>query len=254
MKILISPAKSINESCTFPAVGFTQPVFAKEAKQLVAKLKKFKPKQLMDLMHVSADIADLNVLRYKNWYLNPEPTEEVRPAGFLFTGEVYRGLDFASLTEKEMELAQDQLRILSGMYGLLKPFDLMYPYRLEMGTKLEINEKTKNLYAFWGDKLTKSLAKETDKNELIVNLASTEYAKAISWKSLKQPVVTPVFKEFKNGEYKVVMTYAKHARGTMTRYLIKEKCTGVDDLKGFNVDGYSFDAKQSTAEEFVFVR
>lgn len=254
MKILISPAKSINESCAFPSKEFTQPVFAREAKQLVTKLKKFKPKQLMDLMHVSADIADLNVLRYKHWYLSEKPTEEVRPAGFLFTGEVYRGLDFASLSEKEMQLAQDQLRILSGMYGLLKPFDLIFPYRLEMGTKLEVNDKTKNLYTFWGDKLTKSLAKETGKDELIVNLASTEYAKAILWKTLKQPVVTPVFKEFKNGEYKVVMTYAKHARGTMTRYLIQGKCQVLDDLKIFNTDGYSFDEKLSTADELVFVR
>lgn len=254
MKILISPAKSINESCTFESLNFTQPIFAKEAKQLVTKLKKFKPKQLMDLMHISADIADLNVFRYKNWYLSEEPSDEVRPAGFLFTGEVYRGLNFASLSESEMKHAQEQLRILSGMYGLLKPFDLMYPYRLEMGTKLEVNEKTKNLYSFWGDKLTKSLVKETEKDEVIVNLASNEYAKAIAWKSLKQQVVTPVFKEFKNGEYKIVMTYAKHARGTMTRYIIQEKCVSAEDLKGFNIDGYSYDEKQSTAEEFVFVR
>lgn len=254
MKILISPAKSINESCVFDSLNFTQPVFAKEAKKLVAKLKKFKPKQLMDLMHISADIADLNVLRYKNWYLSDEATEEVRPAGFLFTGEVYRGLDFASLSDSEMKRAQEQLRILSGMYGLLKPFDLMYPYRLEMGTKLEVNDKAKNLYAFWGDKLTKSLLKETTKEEVIVNLASNEYAKAILWKSIKQQVITPVFKEFKNGEYKVVMTYAKHARGTMTRFIIREKCEIAEDLKGFNIDGYSYDEKQSTAEEFVFVR
>lgn len=254
MKILISPAKSINEHCTFPALPFSTPAFAKEATALHAKLKKFSAKKLMEMMHVSKDIAELNVNRYAKWHLSEAPTEEVRPAGFLFTGEVYRGLDFASLSEAEMEKAQEQLRILSGMYGLLKPFDLMYPYRLEMGTKWEISAKAKNLYAFWGDKLTKSLVAETEKNELIVNLASNEYSKAVQWKKLPRNFVTPTFKEFKGGEYKVVMTYAKHARGSMTRFILQNNCTTVDDLKLFNTDGYAFDAKQSTDEELVFVR
>lgn len=208
----------------------------------------------MELMHVSADIAELNVGRYQNWHLSETPTEDVRPAGFLFTGEVYKGLDFASLTAAEQQQAQEQLRILSGMYGLLRPLDLMFPYRLEMGTKWQVTPKAKNLYEFWGDKLTKTLQKETDKQELIINLASNEYAKAIQWKKIKNPVITPVFKEFKNGEYKIVMIFAKHARGAMARYLIQNGLSSAEALKGYNVDGYSYDEKQSTDSEWVFVR
>lgn len=254
MKILISPAKSINEQCEFPQLDFTTPRFAKEATSLARKLKKLKPKQIMELMHVSKDIAELNVHRYKNWHLADEPTEDVRPAGFLFTGEVYRGLDIATLSAAELEKAQERLRMLSGMYGLLRPFDLMYPYRLEMGTSWQLDAKHKNLYSFWGDKLTKQLKKETEKGELIVNLASNEYAKAVQWKDLKRPVIAPNFKEFKNGEYKMVMVFAKHARGAMARYLIQNDLKTAEDLKGYNVDGYTFDEKQSTETDWVFVR
>lgn len=254
MKILISPAKSINEACAYPQVDFTTPQFSKEATSLAKKLKKLKPKQLMELMHVSRDIAELNVNRYKNWYLSEEPTEDVRPAGFLFTGEVYKGLDIASLSATELQTAQDRLRMLSGMYGLLRPLDLMYPYRLEMGTSWKMDAKHKNLYSFWGQKLTKQLQKETAKDELIVNLASNEYAKAVQWKEIKRPVITPNFKEFKNGEYKMIMVFAKHARGAMARYLIQNDIQSVEALKGYNVDGYTFDEQQSTETDWVFVR
>lgn len=254
MKILISPAKSINEACAYPQVDFTTPQFSKEATSLAKKLKKLKPKQLMELMHVSRDIAELNVNRYKNWYLSEEPTEDVRPAGFLFTGEVYKGLDIASLSATELQTAQDRLRMLSGMYGLLRPLDLMYPYRLEMGTSWKMDAKHKNLYSFWGQKLTKQLQKETAKDELIVNLASNEYAKAVQWKEIKRPVITPNFKEFKNGEYKMIMVFAKHARGAMARYLIQNDIQSAEELKGYNVDGYTFDEQQSTETDWVFVR
>jgi cytoplasmic iron level regulating protein YaaA (DUF328/UPF0246 family) len=254
MKILISPAKSINEHCEFPSFDYTQPTFSKEAKALAGKLKKMKAKDIMELMHVSKDIAELNVHRNKSWYLSAEPTEEVRPAAFLFTGEVYKGLDVESLSAKELEKAQQNLRILSGMYGLLKPMDLIYPYRLEMGTRWEIKEGITNLYQYWGDKLTKSLLKETQKGEAIINLASGEYNKAIQWKKIKNPVVTPVFKEFKNGEYKVVMIFAKHARGAMARYILQHDLSDIEELKGYQVDGYSFDEKQSSDSEWVFVR
>ncbi len=254
MKILISPAKSINQQCAYPQIDFTTPQFAKEATSLSKKLKKFKSKQLMDLMHVSADIADLNVHRFNNWYLSETPTEDVRPAGFLFTGEVYKGLDMISLSESELQTAQERLRMLSGMYGMLRPFDLMYPYRLEMGTSWKIDDKTKNLYAFWGQKITKQLLKETAKDELIINLASNEYAKVVQWKELKRPVITPNFKEFKNGEYKMIMIFAKHARGAMARYLIQHDIQSAEELKGYSVDGYSFDEKQSTETDWVFVR
>ena len=254
MKILISPAKSMDEKCPFPEIDFTTPAFAKEATALAKKLKKLKPAKIMELMHVSSDIADLNAGRFKNWYLSETPTEEVRPAGYLFAGEVYRGMDFPSLSAAEVKKAQNRLRILSGMYGLLRPKDLMFPYRLEMGTKWEIDAKTKNLYQFWGAKLTKFLQKETSKDELIVNLASNEYAKAIQWKTIKRPVITPVFKEFKHGEYKVIAIFAKHARGAMARYLIRHDIESAEELKAYDIDGYSFDAKQSTDTELVFVR
>jgi cytoplasmic iron level regulating protein YaaA (DUF328/UPF0246 family) len=254
MKILISPAKSINENCEFPSFNYTQPTFSKEAKALVGKLKKMKAKNIMELMHVSKDIAELNVNRNKSWYLSAEPTDDVKPAAFLFTGEVYKALDPHSLSESELDKAQKSLRILSGMYGLLKPMDLIHPYRLEMGTRWDIKENIHSLYQFWGDKLTKSLLKETEKGEAIINLASTEYNKAILWKKVKNQVITPVFKEFKNGEYKVVMIFAKHARGAMARYIIQNELTNVEDLKNYQVDGYSFDEKQSSASEWVFVR
>lgn len=254
MKVLISPAKSINEQCTFPNVSFSTPQFAKEATSLAKKLKKLKVKDIMELMHVSKDIAELNVMRYKKWYLSAEPTEEVRPAGFLFTGEVYRGLDISTLSENELNVAQNRLLMLSGMYGLLRPLDLMYPYRLEMGTNWQMDDKHKNLYAFWGQKLTKQLQKETTKDEWIINLASNEYAKAVNWKELKRPFVTPHFKEFKNGEYKIVMVYAKQARGAMARYLIQHELNSIEELKAYNVDGYTFDEKLSTDTDWVFVR
>lgn len=254
MKILISPAKSLQEDCTFPALSYTQPQFAKEAKSLAVKLKKLKAKDLMELMHVSKDIAELNVNRFKNWHLDEKPTETVKPAGYLFTGEVYRGLDFEHLSEEGRKRAQENLRILSGMYGLLRPFDLIYPYRLEMGTRFTVKPEVSNLYQFWGEKLTKSLVKELEKHEPIVNLASNEYAKAIVWKKIKQPVITPVFKEFKDGEYKIVMVYAKHARGVMTRYILENNLSNIEDLKGYNVDGYSFNEPLSTEKEWVFTR
>ncbi len=254
MKILLSPAKSINESCSYPEFSFTTPDFKKEAAQLVRRLKKIRSKELMELMHVSKDIAELNCFRYKNWHLSDEPSEHVRPAAFLFTGEVYKGLNLESLSAEQLTTAQDSIRILSGMYGLLKPFDLIYPYRLEMGTRLEVKDSVNNLYEFWGEKLTKSLLKETDKNEPIINLASVEYSKSIYWKSIKRNTITPTFKEFKNGEYKVVMIFAKHARGAMARYLIEKNIQHIEDLKSYSVDGYSFNEQLSSQNDWVFVR
>jgi cytoplasmic iron level regulating protein YaaA (DUF328/UPF0246 family) len=254
MKILISPAKSIKEDCSYPMINFSTPLFSKEAKSLNMKLKKMKVAHLMGLMHVSKEIAELNAFRYKNWHLSDTPTASVKPAGFLFTGEVYRGLDLTSFSPEMLQLAQDQLRIISGMYGLLKPLDLIYPYRLEMGTKLNVKDGISNLYQYWGTKLTKSLQKELSKDEMVVNLASNEYAKAILFKQLKQQVITPVFKEFKGGEYKIVMMYAKHARGAMARYILQHQPKNVDDLKLFSEGGYQFNENLSTENEWVYVR
>lgn len=254
MKILLSPAKSLNSSCPREVSNYTLPSFQKEAAFLVSKLKKMKPEKLVKLMDISSDLATLNANRFSIWEFPSVPTETVFPAVFSFNGEAYRGLDAETFTASELMKAQDRLRILSGLYGILRPMDLLVPYRLEMGTKWEINSKSKNLYAFWGDKLTAFLNDELTEGEVVVNLASTEYAKVIQPKKLAARMITPIFKEYKNGSYKTVMMYAKHARGKMTRYLIKNELSEIDELKLYNQDGYSFDDKQSSENDWVFVR
>jgi uncharacterized protein len=254
MKILLSPAKSIDTTRKPSTTFFSVPSFLQETNKLVVKLKKFKAKKLTEIMHISTDLAELNELRYRNWQDPIVPTDEIIPCVFAFNGEVYRGLDAHSLTDEELSRAQEKLRILSGLYGILQPLDLMYPYRLEMGTKWQVSPTIKNLYQFWGKKLAQQLNHEMQKEEVIINLASTEYFKAIDKKVLKNKVITPVFKEFKNGEYKVVMMYAKHARGAMARYIIQNSIIIPDELKLYQVDGYQFDVNQSNDEEWVFVR
>jgi cytoplasmic iron level regulating protein YaaA (DUF328/UPF0246 family) len=253
MKILISPAKSINEKA-LKSSDSTIPIFQNEAQKIVKNLRKFKVDDLKQLMSISDDLASLNWKRYKNWKKSDSESEELISAGFAFSGEVYRGLDLASLNSEELEIATKSLRILSGMYGILKPNDLIYPYRLEMGTRFSPIEDQKNLYEFWKDKIAKTLKKELDKEEIIINLASNEYFKAIDVQQIKNKIITPVFKEFKNGNFSIVMMYAKHARGAMARYLIQNKITDIEELKLYNIDGYSFDANQSTENEWVFVR
>jgi len=208
----------------------------------------------MELMDVSASIGNLNVERYQNFELTENPTSINKPAAFIFTGEVYRGLDIASLDEEALARAQESVRILSGLYGLLKPLDLVYPYRLEMGTSWQITPNTKNLYQFWGDKLAKQLEKELVSNEEIVNLASNEYFKALPKKRLKNRIVTPVFKEFKGGKYSTVMMYAKHARGAMARYIVEQNISTAEELKLYDVDGYRFHEALSQEDEWVFTR
>jgi cytoplasmic iron level regulating protein YaaA (DUF328/UPF0246 family) len=254
MKVLLSPAKSIDITDIPATVNTTVSSFLKESEQLVNKLKKFSLKKLESTMHISLDLAELNKQRFASWLPPLERTQSSVPAAFAFNGEVYRGLDIRSFSSDELEKAQSVIRILSGMYGILKPFDLMCPYRLEMGTKWQITPKQKNLYQFWGTKLTKFLNNEMHKDEVLVNLASSEYFKAIDRKVLKAKVITPVFKEFKNGEYKIVMMYAKHARGAMARYIVQNNLQTVEELKLYTVDGYSFDVNQSTDEEWVFTR
>jgi cytoplasmic iron level regulating protein YaaA (DUF328/UPF0246 family) len=254
MKILLSPAKSIDTSKVKEAYAFSIPVFVAESEKLVQKLKRLKAKKLADMMHISMDLAELNELRYANWCIPTGQTEDVVPSVLAFSGEVYKGLDAHTLTPEEMNRANESIRILSGLYGILKPLDLMVPYRLEMGTKWEISPKTKNLYQFWGNKIAQQLNGEMANDEVVINLASTEYFKVVDRKTLKAKVITPVFKEFKNGDYKIVMMYAKHARGAMARYIVKKELTDPEELKLYDVDGYSFDINESTETEWVFVR
>ena len=252
MKILLSPAKSLDYSKSIAKPFVHQATFLKETEQLVTKLKKIKPKKFMEMMHISSDLAHLNYDRYQAWTSPTEESEVVKACIEVFNGEVYKGLDPFSWNETELIRANEQIRILSGLYGMLKPLDLVYPYRLEMGTKWQITPKVKNLYAFWSDKLTKQL--NTEKPEEVLNLASAEYNKVINFKQLKAKVITPTFKDFSNGQYKVVMMYAKHARGAMANYCIKNHLTSLEDLKVYNVDGYTFDAKTSTETEWNFIR
>lgn len=254
MKVLLSPAKSIDTNTNTKVPFETTAQFLKEADHLMGKLSKLSADRLMKLMHVSNDIAELNVNRNKSWQLPTVSTDEIKPAVTVFTGEVYRGLDVQSFSDEDFAFANENLRILSGLYGLLRPLDLMYPYRLEMGTKWQITPKIKNLYAYWDDKLNKALSKELKQDEVIVNLASTEYFKAIQPKKIKHRIVTPVFKDFKNGAYKVIMMYAKNARGQMAGFIVRNKITDAEQIKNFDLNGYRFDANLSADDEWVFTR
>lgn len=254
MKILISPAKTIEPSNTNTVSEITIPHFLKESNQLISKLKKISVKKIESMMHISRDLAELNYARFQNWQEPVALDEEIIPAIFAFNGEVYKGFDAKTLTADELIKAQNSIRILSGLYGILKPLDLMYPYRLEMGTKWEITPKQKNLYQFWGSKLADFLNDEMEPGEKVINLASTEYSKAVDRKKMKASMITPVFKEFKNGEYKIVMMYAKHARGAMARYIVQNDLSDAEELKLYAVDGYQFDVNQSDENEWVFVR
>ena len=254
MKILLSPAKSINTHISLPDVNFSTPVFSNDALFLAKKLSKLKSKKLMSLMDISESIAVLNVERFQNFQLTNTATDQNKPAAFIFNGEVYRGLDINSLDLAALRRAQENIRILSGMFGLLKPLDLIYPYRLEMGTNWQVSAKVKNLYQFWGDKIGQQLADELDENETLINLASNEYFKAIPKNAFKNPIITPQFKEYKNGKFTTVMMYAKHARGAMARYIIEQNLIDPEDLKLYNVDQYQYHESMSTPNEWVFTR
>lgn len=252
MKIVVSPAKSLNFESPLPSQNFTESSFLKEAETIQKTLKKKKPKQLMELMDISEKLADLNWERNQNWSL-PFTLENARPAVYAFDGDVYTGLDAYTIPADKIAVLQDKLRILSGLYGILKPLDLMQPYRLEMGTSLPISTK-KNLYEFWKKKLTKALNDELQPNELFLNLASNEYFSAVDAKALKVPVITPEFKDYKDGKLKMISFFAKKARGLMVRYIIDTNAETIDDIKQFNYEGYAFDANLSKGNTLVFTR
>lgn len=252
MKIVISPAKSLNFESEAPATEITQPIFLKESERLNKILKKKSARSLSKLMSISPALGQLNYERNQNWSL-PFNRDNAKQAIYAFTGEVYRGIDINSLPPEDLSFLQENLRILSGQYGVLKPLDLMQAYRLEMSTRLKVGVKP-NLYKFWGTKITDALNAELEEGALFVNLASNEYFKVLQPKLLKSKVITPVFKEFKNGEYKIVMTFAKLARGLMVRYIVDHKIESIDGIKGFNVNGYGFDQNLSTDTELVFTR
>lgn len=252
MKIVISPAKSLNFESPLPVQKHTDSLFLKEAETIQKTLKKKKPKQLMELMDISEKLADINWERNQNWSL-PFTAENARPAIYAFDGDVYTGIDAYTLPVEKLQVLQAKLRILSGLYGILKPLDLMQPYRLEMGTSLPIGTK-KNLYDFWKKKVTQSLNDELQEHELFINLASNEYFSAVDTKTLKAPVITPEFKDYKDGKLKMISFFAKKARGLMVRYIIDTNAETIDDLKQFNYEGYAFDANLSKGTTLVFTR
>jgi cytoplasmic iron level regulating protein YaaA (DUF328/UPF0246 family) len=254
VKILLSPAKSIHIQEVAINCITTIPEFEKEVTFLVNKLKKMKSSKLMELMGISKELGELNAQRYSDFVFPNYQSPLNHPALFSFSGEVYKGFDAKSLNETSALDTQNQLLILSGLYGFLKPYDLFCPYRLEMGTKWAISTKYKNLYSFWQNKLTHYLQSELATNEVLVNLASVEYSKAINFKAIDNPKIVPQFKEFKNGKFSIVMMYAKHARGKMARYLIENPISAKDELKTYNLDRYEFDSNQSSEDEYVFVR
>ena len=252
MKIVISPAKSLNFEKELPTTIFSEPQFLKQATTIQRTLKKKKPKALSQLMDISEKLAELNWQRNQDWQ-TPFTKDNARQAVYTFDGDVYLGLNAYSLPLDKLEVLQDKLRILSGLYGLLKPLDLMQAYRLEMGTSIPIG-KNKNLYEFWKKTITKELNSELKKGELFINLASNEYFHAVDVKALKVSVITPEFKDYKDDKLKMISFFAKKARGMMVRYIIDTNAETIDDLKGFNYEGYGFDANLSKGNTLVFTR
>lgn len=252
MKLVLSPAKSLNFESKLPTTKTTESCFLAESERLNKLLKKKSARSLSKLMKISPALGQLNYERNQEWHL-PFTKDNARQAIYAFNGDVYRGLDAYTIPNDKLDKVEDTVRIISGLYGILKPMDLMQPYRLEMGTKFPVG-KNKNLYEFWKKKVTQALNDELGDDELFLNLASNEYFKAIDTKALKVPVITPVFKEFKNGQYKTIAIFAKLARGLMSRYIIDTNAKTIDDIKGFNYEGYGFDANLSTETELVFTR
>lgn len=254
MLALISPAKTLDYESALPTDQHTLPRLLEHSQQLIDVSRKLSASEIASLMSVSEKIAQLNVARFREW--QPEFNfSNARQAIFAFKGDVYTGLDTYDLTLQDLEFAQTHLRMLSGLYGLLRPLDLMMPYRLEMGTKLA-NARGHNLYEFWGDKITQLVNADLEEtnSDLLVNLASDEYYKSVKESKVKAEIIKPVFLDQKNGKYKVISFYAKKARGLMARYIIQNQLNRVEDLKSFNIDGYYFDAVSSIQGELVFKR
>ena len=252
MKLVLSPAKSLDFKSELPTTETTQAQFLEQSERLNKVLKKKSAKGISELMHVSDALGQLNYERNQDWQL-PFTKDNARQAIYAFSGDVYRGLDPYTIPVENIDILQDKVRILSGLYGVLKPLDLIQAYRLEMGTKLPVDAK-KNLYEFWKKDVVSALNDELKDDEVLVNLASKEYFKAIDTSALKVPIVTVDFKEFKDGKYKIVAIYAKLARGLMARYIVDANAKTIDDLKGFTTEGYGLSDELSTKNHLVFTR
>jgi len=254
MFIVISPAKKLDMDAPAPVSTHTQPKLLPYAQQLMDGLREKDSFDIAELMKLSMKLADLNVTRYQTWQ-TPFTLDNAKQALWAFRGDVYQSMDADSFDEADIDFAQAHLGILSGLYGILRPLDLMQAYRLEMGTKFN-NTHGKDLYAFWGDIITEQLntALEIQGDNILINLASQEYFKSVRVAKLNAEIITPVFKEHKNGQYKVIGIYAKRARGLMSRYIIQNHLNSPDDLRSFDVGGYNWNAELSDAKELVFTR
>ena len=254
MLTVISPAKSLDYDTPTVTDEYTLPAQLTQSRKLIKRLRELSSGDISKLMSVSDNIAELNQDRFKRWK-TPFKPENARQAIFAFKGDVYLGFDAYSMNEKNIEFAQQNLRILSGLYGILRPLDLMQPYRLEMGTRLSTDAGT-NLYQFWDDRITKSLNSELRDaaSKTLVNLASNEYFKSVKMAQLKADIITPQFKEYRNGEYRFIQYFAKKARGTMARFIVDEQITEPQGMKDFNRDGYSYSPKMSDESNWVFTR
>ena len=252
MKILLSPAKSLDFKSEVPTAKTSSICFEKEAQYLNSILKSKNPKELSDLMSISSKIANLNYERNHSWSL-PFTNTNARQAVYAFSGDVYRGLDAYSIDDSRIDFLQNSVRIISGLYGLIKPLDLIQPYRLEMGTKLAF-DSNKNLYDYWRKKISGQLNLELEDKEPILNLASNKYFKAIDTKVIKSEIYSANFKQLKNGEFKTIAIFSKKARGMMTRFIIDNNITDITDIKSFDYDGYIFHEELSTDKELIFTR
>ena len=257
MKVILSPAKSLNEEVDFSLAKTESISFPTETSYLAHKMAKLSRNKIAALMSISPELADLNFQRYQHWS-DSFTAKNSFPAAYVFNGPAYQGLDFAGLSKRDQKEGKNRLRILSGLYGLLNPLALIQPYRLEMGARFKVTPKITNLYAFWGDKIRLKLEAELAEQDspLLVNVASTEYFKVAQLPKMKNvEVITPVFKDMnKRGEYRINMTFAKMARGKMARFVIQNKIDKAKDLKAFNADGYTYSKAESSDGEYVYLR
>ena len=254
MLVVISPAKTLDFETEPVITDHSLPLFLDDSEKLIKKLRSLSKKKIKELMNISDNLVDLNKSRYEQWDRQFD-AEHAKQAVLAFKGDVYLGLEAEKFSESDFEFAQNHLRILSGLHGVLKPLDLIRPYRLEMGTKLPVGRR-KDLYHFWDKKVTEVLNEEAAQQDskVLVNLASNEYFKVIQPKFLKSEIITPVFKDFKGDKYKIISFFAKKARGMMAAFIIKNKLTDVEQIKAFDTDGYAFNAELSEGNEWVFTR
>ncbi len=254
MLTIISPAKKLDYSQPAETQAFTQPLLLEHSEQLIKDLQQLSPEEVCSLMGLSDKLGALNYERFQEWQ-TPFSIDNAKQAVLAFKGDVYQGLDADNMNADELNWAQDNLRILSGLYGLLRPLDLMQPYRLEMGTKFA-NQRGANLYQFWGEIITDQLNKlfPASAKSVLVNLASNEYFKSVQSKNINAEIITPVFMDQKGDKYKIISFFAKRARGLMSAFIIKNKITDAEQLKTFNVDGYSFNSAMSDGNKWVFCR